>query len=309
MSSIKTKLFIALALTLVLAGCGNSNSKVVFSPESGHSPDWVTAHKTAARADSSSCAACHGEQYDGGVSKVSCMSATAVSGFTCHATSPVASPAGCVSCHGGLAGGPFGTAAPNRKSAHAKHIALAGVGCDTCHLNAGSGTAGHARAAAGGGVSGASVTLPGDFKASATDAIGYNADGTCANVSCHGGITTPSWTGTISVTAGNNSICYQCHSQGGAAGSPRFNSFYSGSYQGTNLHAYHLVQQNANCTDCHNIGSLTSYQQHYSGIASRSFTAPAATVGGKPTKIGSYAAGTKTCNAVECHSFTAQWVQ
>jgi predicted CxxxxCH...CXXCH cytochrome family protein len=298
---------VASVLMLLLAGCGNSNSKAVFSPEKGHPSDWVLTHKTAARADSDSCAECHGQQYDGGIAKVSCMSAAPVSGFACHVTSPVATPSGCTSCHGGLPAGPFGNVAPNRKSAHAKHTALPGIGCDTCHVNAGSGTAGHA--AVTGGTNRATVNPDASFTAAGAAPVVYNADGTCSNVSCHGGVTTPPWTGPLTVGPHDNSICYQCHAQGSAAGTPQFNSFYSGSYQGGNLHSYHLVQQNASCTDCHNIGALTNYQQHYAGVATRSLTSPAATIGGAPTKIGSYDSGTKTCSSVECHSFNTQWVQ
>lgn len=314
MSSIKPSHVILFSLlALALGGCGDKNDKAVFIPEGGHPSDWTSTHKTSAKANLESCVECHGENLDGGISKVSCISTTAVSGFTCHATSPVVNQSGCVSCHGGLPSGPFGTLAPNRKGAHTKHTALAGIGCGTCHLNAGSGTAGHAKADASGGRSKATVALSTGFSANVTSGtFGYNADGTCSNVSCHGGKTTPAWTGSINIVSNDNNICLTCHEQGTAVGIPQYNSYYSGVYSPNNianLHAFHVADQGAYCTDCHNIGTLTNYQQHFGGLATKTFTIPGNTIGGAPTKIGFYTISTKTCNNVACHSFNARWIQ
>ena len=307
MSSIKPShvLFSAL-LALTLGGCGDKNSKAVFSPEGGHPSEWMSTHKTSARTNIASCVECHGENFDGGVSKVSCMSPSAVSGFTCHATSPAASLTGCVSCHGISPSGPFGSTAPNRQFAHPKHTAL--TGCDTCHLNAGSGSAGHARANAAGGRSSATVASSASFP------FVYNANGTCSNVSCHGGKVTPAWSGAINIVANDNSLCLKCHEQGTSLGVPQYNSYYSGfnsTRSITNMHEFHIVGQAANCTDCHNIGTMTNFQQHFGGIATKTFTAPANTIGGVPTKIGSYTATTKSCANVVCHpfNFTGHWIE
>jgi predicted CxxxxCH...CXXCH cytochrome family protein len=308
MSSIKPShvLLLSALLALAMGGCGDRNNKAVFSPEGGHSSDWVSTHKTSARANVESCAECHGENYDGGVSNVSCMSQSAVSGFTCHASSPAANLTGCVSCHGVSPNGPFGTAAPNRKRAHTKHTAL--TGCTTCHLNAGSGTLGHARANAAGGRNSATVTSSASFP------FVYNANETCSNASCHGGKVTPAWSGSNDITANDNSVCLTCHEQGTAAGVPQYNSFYSGSYSGTdpatNTHMSHLGR-GAFCTDCHNIGALTDYQKHFGGISSKTFTAPGNTIGGSPTKIGTYTASSKTCGSFSagCHVNLRNWIQ
>lgn len=301
-------LLLSALFALALGGCGDKNDKAIFTADSGHPSDWVGTHKTSARADAASCTECHGENYTSGISKVSCMSATAISGFSCHVTSPVANLTGCVSCHGGSPSGPFGSAAPNMKSAHTKHTSLAGIGCDSCHANGGPGTAGHAKAAAGGGFNKATVDMSALFSTSGSNGtFGYNAaTGTCSSVSCHGGQTTPAWTSSINIVAGDNTLCKKCHELGSAAGQPQYNSYYSGH------HVYHLsTNVNAKCTDCHNIYALLDFQKHFSGVASNTVVAPGRTIGiGTPTKITTYNLGSKTCSTA-CHHYdvTYQWVQ
>jgi hypothetical protein len=77
MPQIKTSLaFICLCLggALALSGCGDRNSQAVFESNTGkHLANWLpVGHKTSARADLGSCFDCHGENLDGGISKVSC---------------------------------------------------------------------------------------------------------------------------------------------------------------------------------------------------------------------------------------------
>lgn len=311
MSSIKpSHLLIALATVFTLAGCGDKNSNVVFSPESRHPAGWAASHKAAAVANLDSCAECHGESFDGGIAGVSCMSPAAISGMTCHATSAADNPVGCVSCHGGLTSGPFGAAKPNTKAAHAKHVALLGTGsCNVCHNNAGSGTANHAKVSASGGISRATVAL--SLYSTSGGVFGYDSTTTtCASVSCHGGKETPLWTDTIGITANDNTVCDKCH----AFGTGQFNSYNSGSYSGTtpatNLHFSHLNRTAgaggpAKCTDCHNISKLTDYQSHFSGIAAKNMPSPDKTVGNEggasPTKITTYTSKTCTTNADGCH--------
>lgn len=312
MPQITTALLLALALMLSLSGCGDTSSKVVFSTDSGKHPEnWKTIHNASAKTNIESCLECHGEALDGGISLVSCMSPAPVSGFKCHATDPVASQPDCTSCHGGLPFGPYGNTAPNRKFAHGKHTAL--TGCDTCHLNAGSGSASHASASATGGFRDATVTLANNVKAKTAASFGYNAaSGKCAGVSCHGGtIDTLSWrTGTVNLSTD----CLTCHEQGTAPGNPQYNSFFSGTKAGRNLHALHLNTslQTVICTDCHNIGTLTDYQKHFGGIKTNSFTAPGNTVGNSgsalPTKILTYTPATQTCGTIACHP-DAIWTQ
>ena len=317
MSPIKpSHLLIAMAAVFALAGCGDKNSNVVFSPESKHPAGWAANHRDAAVANLDSCTECHGENYDGGIARVSCMSPTAISGMTCHATSAADNPVGCVSCHGGLTSGPFGTTKPNTKAAHAKHVALLGSGsCNVCHQNAGSGTANHARAAAS-GFRPATVAL--SVYSTTGTVLGYDsAKTTCTNVRCHGGKETPLWADTTSlIVVNNNVLCEKCHDYGTA----QFNSYNSGNFSDVtpaiNLHFSHVNRTTgaAKCTDCHNIGKLTDYQLHFSGIATKSMPSKGKTVGNVgadfPSKIKTYNTTSGTCSfnpASGCHVADRSW--
>jgi hypothetical protein len=305
---------ICIAAGLTLSGCGDKNSKTLIASDSkgNHQADWVLTHKTTALANLDSCVSCHGASYTGGISKVSCMSPSPVNGFNCHANSAADFQTGCVSCHGGTPNGPFGVAAPNRKGAHSKHTAL--TVCATCHLGAGSGTANHAKATATGGLNKATLASSDTIIFNVT----LNADGTnkitCSTVSCHGGQVTPEWsTETISIVAGDNTVCFKCHAYGAA----QYNSYNSGTFAVSpapfavgNLHNYHVVSLGKFCTDCHNIGALTDYTKHFGGIATKTLTAPGNTIGGAPTTITSYTVSTQTCNSVGCHGAgikTVKW--
>lgn len=76
MPQIRIYFLIAVASAVFsLSGCGDANPKAVFSPESnGHAAGWSTSHKTNAKANLETCVNCHGENLDGGVSKVACTS-------------------------------------------------------------------------------------------------------------------------------------------------------------------------------------------------------------------------------------------
>ena len=318
MSQIKPShlLFFAL-LALALGGCGGDtiNEKAIYNVESGHKsiPDWAGTHKNTFKKLSSNtyknlstsvalkivakCTECHGEDYKGGISKVSCMSNVAGSVYTCHATSPAANMTGCLSCHGATESGPFGSTAPNTRAAHTTHTSLAGIACSTCHSNGGSGTSDHSKAAAGGGFSKAKVLILGQYTAVGSNGIfGYNVgDKTCSGITCHGGKITPAWTGSIKIVAGDNALCNSCHEKGTTPGKPQYNSYYSG------RHAYHLDTVKANCTDCHNINTLLLFDKHFGGVAGKKLVNSGQTVGnGTPTKIVKYTGGGCT-TADGCH--------
>lgn len=224
----------------------------------------TTAHTSAGNL-ASACALCHGAAFDGvGGTAPSCMSA-AIGGISCHATSPVATPAGCASCHGN----------PPATGKHVKHAALAGLTCATsCHNNFGPGTVSHANGTVNTALSPTYMAKPG------VAAI-LNPNGTCSNVSCHGGQTTPPWlTGSINV----NTDCTLCH----ASGTIQYNSYYSGE------HAFHVSDAGLGCTSCHNTATLAA--SHFTHLETAVMEGPAsATVGGGTSAVASYNPATRSC--------------
>ncbi len=73
-SSSLISLFMLSLLLMALSGCGDSNSQAVLNPVTGtHPATWLPAgHTTAAKANLTSCATCHGSDFSGGISKVAC---------------------------------------------------------------------------------------------------------------------------------------------------------------------------------------------------------------------------------------------
>jgi predicted CxxxxCH...CXXCH cytochrome family protein len=118
-----------------------------------------------------------------------------------------------------------------------------------------------------------------------------NANMTCANISCHGGQTTPAWqTGSIAV----DTQCTSCH----ASGTSQYNSYASGQ------HSRHIGKGYA-CTVCHSTSKLAT--GHFTNLATSTFEQdPAATIGGGGTSVGSYTpsatrATSGTCASIACH--------
>lgn len=263
-----------LLLFVTLWGCGNgNNSSVVLDATGKHAANWVINHGSFCRvlpginnpdaALSSACSGCHGSDLTGGIVKVSCMS-NSIGGTFCHATSPLANP-GCTSCHGN----------PPATGKHVKHAALAGLTCATsCHNNFGPGTVSHANGTVNTALSPTYMAKPG------VAAI-LNPNGTCSNVSCHGGQTTPPWlSGSINV----NTDCTLCH----ASGTIQYNSYYSGE------HAFHVSDAGLGCTSCHNTATLAV--SHFTHLETAVMEGPAsATVGGGTSAVASYNSATRSC--------------
>jgi len=277
MSSIRiTLLFIFMVLILALAGCSDKNDKAVFDSvaSGGHPAGWIKSHKASALADIDACVKCHGETLTGGVSSVSCLSTPMAirNGFACHAANPIVN-SNCTSCHSTP---PNGNAAPNRTGAHTKHLALSGITCDTCHSGAGAGTANHAKASAGGSIASATVSqFASSYQAKGVSTFGYNAPpaSNCSGITCHGGLTTPSWnSGTVD--------CSSCHGYPPATGA----------------HTKHLALTGVTCNYCHN-GAGDGTTLHYNGTADVSLmpklAAKAGTLG--------YNSSAASCSAVICH--------
>jgi hypothetical protein len=67
----------ACAATLLLFGCGTGNSNSLIDPDTGkHAANWMTGtpimHGSTAEQDFHVCTSCHGTDYRGGISDVSC---------------------------------------------------------------------------------------------------------------------------------------------------------------------------------------------------------------------------------------------
>jgi len=271
-------------------GPGNANHSVPF---------LASAHTTVAQTGfDGDCANCHA------VTGTSPLSSAPLC-TTCHQAGDPLTQANCTSCH---AEPPVGSAYPDVAGNHAKHEALAGVTgiCTSCHEGLDSGTSGHYdRANARSGQDALRVE-PGDaqfmakFDANSGAASLNSSAFTCSNVSCHGGITTPSWrTGTIDVNS--NAGCLQCHALGTALGNPENNSPFSG------LHDKHLNNLGANgnalCTDCHDMANgTTGASSHFTSLETTQMEGPAPQTVTFPGLTGAtYDAPNQTCT-LDCHN-------
>lgn len=147
-------------------------------------------------------------------------------------------------------------------TAHKKHMALANVKCTDCHSNGG-----------------AAVSMSSTYKAK-SGTLAYNATaGTCSGVSCHGGVTTPKWTGG---TIATNTNCKACHTSG--------TTQYNG-YKG--MHSAHSRYA---CTDCHVATKLSSV--HFINVQTPQIEGKAGTTIGNRNK--SYDQTQKSC-ITTCH--------
>ncbi len=233
---------------VLVHGCGSStpNSQASFSATAQRHPaGWLpVGHAQPAKANPATCTECHGSDLSGGISGVSCT--------PCHLNGSPFVLTNCTSCHGNP---PSGTAAPNRAGAHAAHNVFPnGVSvCDTCHSGSGSGTVNHDTGTVG-------VAFLAAFNAKSGTAV-YSPDGTCSNVSCHGGQTTPGWLSgaTIDVTT----QCTACHSYG----TSQYNSFVSGQ------HDLHVNVLHFPCVRCHDTVKLAV--SHFTSLNTPAMEGPA----------------------------------
>lgn len=232
-------------------GCHNNGLRAV---NLGHPKSWLK-HTTAGN-QANACSLCHGVTFQGD---------TGPACAKCHVllsagVIPVASQ-NCGSCHGNP---PNGGAHPNLIGSHVKHTALPGITCTACHQDAGSGTAFHYYSSSI--VRAARLKFAGEYNARSGTATFVKAQG-CANIKCHGGITTPIWGTSFSSTAPTN--CTTCHVLAVDKQDPQYqyNSPYSGQ------HRFHVLIQSITCDQCHDIGKLftSSRPSHFSNLSSISF--------------------------------------
>ncbi|MFU8858109.1 MAG: CxxxxCH/CxxCH domain c-type cytochrome [Deferrisomatales bacterium] len=194
-------------------------------PFLGHPEDYILTHAAEATPPGAAdaCRGCHGPDLGGGVSGFACSD--------CHtAGNPLlAQNRPCMSCHDTPPSEPSAALAdrPNRAGAHGAHTALTGSGCRACHDGAGAGTLAHWDSFPPADVAILSPTYQGNRGSALYDFDAASGTGTCANVSCHGGQTTPAWEGGALVVAQD---CQACHESGAEPGSPEANSYYSGTH-------------------------------------------------------------------------------
>ena len=88
-------------LALLIAGCSKQHG-TPFDPDSGHPSDFFSTHAAAYLASVGACATCHGDDLLGGISTVSCFSASR-DGRACHPGGPGGHPAGWLALHSATA--------------------------------------------------------------------------------------------------------------------------------------------------------------------------------------------------------------
>jgi hypothetical protein len=162
-----------LLAVLSFAGCGTPNDSSSFNPDSGRHPaGWLPAgHTTKAVADMASCAQCHGADYAGGISGISCSS--------CHM-------GGVASIHP-----PWGTPDYAMHGSYVKSNSNDTSGCanSACHGTALTGVSGSGPSCTlchiGSAVSIHPLEWNGDVMVHKTK-VGFTNIESCKNIVCHG---------------------------------------------------------------------------------------------------------------------------
>jgi hypothetical protein len=259
---------VVIGLGLVaITGCD-----IQFHPEGWSAP---AQHGLASNLQGSDCRLCHGEDFGGGSSQVSCDN--------CHETGWEKD---CTFCHGqpGFDGAPprdlAGIHDPSSAVArvhddHPSDSSIARVQCGDCHVVP-------KDAAASGHLS---DLTPGraEVSFSGVNAAGvYQADGTCAENYCHGDGRRPA---SLHIAAAAQTECGDCHAF--ARDGARSWGTLSGA------HARHLTQDVA-CQDCHSTvvaaGRLIGRELHINGEANVAM----------PARLGIALASDSSCSGT-CH--------
>jgi hypothetical protein len=127
MSSISVRIGVTLCIGLMLLAAACTDARkggTIFDSKTGKHPDnWIVDHRAAFLTDPGQCTQCHGSDLKGGISGVSCYSAS-FNGMSCHANGPSGHPAGWSSpnSHGASA-----KAAPDASLTHGFQT------CEQCH--------------------------------------------------------------------------------------------------------------------------------------------------------------------------------
>jgi predicted CxxxxCH...CXXCH cytochrome family protein len=230
-----TKYWIAVLLLiaglLFLSACGSEKNRnsPFDADEDQHAAGWLPAgHKTAAQENEDACTECHGSDFSGGVSKVSCTS--------CHlggvnSVHPLDWGTSIDAVHGTYVDANANTACANT---HCHGSDLGGVtdsgpSCTSCHLG------------------GVNSVHPLDWGTSIDSLHGAyvdtNGSTACANAACHGT--------TLTGGTGGGPSCTSCHLGGGTSIHPA--SFGTGTQIILNHAPYVLTNGASGCATaaCH----------------------------------------------------------
>lgn len=235
-----------------LGGCGSStpNTETSVSGEGEHAAGWLPAgHMIAARADQTVCTECHGSDYLGGITRVSCSS--------CHlggkdAIHPLDWGLNTATLHGAYVN-TNGTAACANAACHGSDLAgvtNSGPSCTSCHLS--DNTSVHP-------LSWTNITIDHAAYVNSNGATG------CSNTSCHG-------TNLGGVT-GSGPACSACHEKGSPITLTGCTSCHTKPPSGTvypeknGSHTIHNAFSNVTdvCDTCHS-GAGTTTSNHYNGV-------------------------------------------
>lgn len=303
-SNLFIQAIVAASLASALWGCGKANDAAPAIDSSGkHPAGWTTNHGASYGQVQAQCRQCHGNDLTGGVTSVSCFTASRGAQI-CHSTGPHVVPwlahntqtnltNNCVPCHGINFGG--GTVAPPCTKCHILltpgTVPVLGQ-CDTCHGFPPNGavfpniSGSHRKHTAdglnscaychNGGGSGnpnhgnrQTLSFQSVYNVRGGTAV-MNPDFSCSGVSCHGGIRTLVWGSGHFDTLLN---CEQCHASGKGLAAPPYNSYSSGKTTvdyPAGVHAAHMGF-GMHCYDCHNMTATSGANSHFSNMATPAF--------------------------------------
>jgi len=335
-----------LAGLLFMAGCGSStpNSKASSSAntEGQHAADWLPAgHMVAAQEDQSACTECHGSNYDGGISGVSCTTCHLGGAMSIHPTSwgigtgidlnhaaYVASngTGACANafCHGSTLTGVVGSGPACVSAAcHQNGSPFTFTGCTSCHGNPPTGSSppnrngSHsAHNAFSGGANVCDVCHSGAGTNTLVHNNGvvdvaflsvFNAKSGTAVYNGDGTCSKVSCHGGqqtpawLTGTIDVTTQCTSCHVYGTAPATPEYNSYYSGQ------HDYHVNtrQWQSECWRCHD--TTKPADVHFVSLNTTTLGGQAyLTLQSYLTYTKGAVTGTGTCNAI-CHPGVRTW--
>lgn len=112
----------------IAAGCSTAQDPGnPVNAQGSHPAGFVSTHPSLARPSGAACTPCHGDDLRGGISRVSCSSASR-NGVACHAGGPAFHPQGWVDCTSVLV-----SRAAWHATAYQDNVLVNGTACAGCH--------------------------------------------------------------------------------------------------------------------------------------------------------------------------------